>query len=47
MVREQKTKKVDVLSDKLPDGMQKMDRPNSSTKWTKDSTTKKRRKKAR
>ena len=47
MVREQKTKKVDTLSDKLPDGMQKMDRPNSSTKWTKDSTTKKRRKKAR
>ena len=47
MVREQKTKKEDTLSDKLSDGMQKMDRPSSSPKWTKDSTTKKRRKKGR
>ena len=47
MVREQKTKKVDALSGKLSDGMQKMDRPSSSPKWTKDSTTKKRRKKGK
>ena len=47
MIREQKTKKGDTLSGKLGDGMKKMDRPSSSTKWTKESTTKKRRKKNR
>ena len=46
MIRNQKTKKEDRLSEKLTDGMKKMDRPDSSTKWTKEST-KKRRKKSR
>lgn len=44
MIREQKTKKEDRLSEKLTDGMKKMDRPNSSTKWTKESTKKRRKK---
>jgi len=44
MIREQKTKKVDTLSGKLGDGMKKMDRPNSSPKWTKESTKKRRKK---
>ena len=44
MIREQKTKKEDRLSERLTDGMQKMDRPDSSTKWTKESTKKRRKK---
>ena len=44
MIREQKTKKEDRLSEKLTDGMKKMDRPDSSTKWTKESTKKRRKK---
>ena len=44
MIREQKTKKVDTLSGKLGDGMKKMDRPNNSPKWTKESTKKRRKK---
>ena len=47
MIRDQKTKKEDRLSEKLKKGMKKMDRPSSSPKWTKESTTKKRRKKNR
>jgi len=44
MIREQKTKKEDRLSEKLTDGMKKMDRPDSSTTWTKESTKKRRKK---
>ena len=47
MMREQKTKTKDTLSEKLSDGMQKIDKPSSSPKWTKDSGKKKRRKRSK
>ncbi len=46
-MREQKTKTKDTLSEKLSDGMQKIDKPSSSPKWTKDSGKKKRRKRGK
>lgn len=47
MFREQKTKRKDTLSEKLPDNMKKMDKPSSSPQWTKNTGKKQRRKKNR
>ena len=44
MIQDQKTKKKDTLSEKLPDSMSKMSRPKDSPKWTKESTKKRRKK---
>jgi len=34
MIQQQKTKRVDNLSGKLPDGMKRIERPKSPTNWT-------------
>ena len=45
MIQEQKTKTKDTLSDKLTDGMSKMDRPKDVKNWTKEKKSKRKRNK--
>lgn len=45
IIRNQETKRVDNLSEKLPEGMSKMEKPKDPPKWTKNPKKKKRRKK--
>jgi len=47
MIRNQKTKTRDTLSEKLNENMSKMDRPKDPPKWTKNTSKKKKRKKNR